>query len=155
MTLTMTSGHTLVVDDADASIAASRSWQAQPGKSGTFYAAGLIDGKKVYLHRLIMQAGQGQRVDHINGNGLDNRRDNLRLCSNAENMRNMRVSPLRGSSAFKGVSWNRRRNKWRAYIVKDGRQLSIGYFTNESDAARSYDRTAALMFGQFANLNFG
>jgi hypothetical protein len=159
MIITLSSGHTLQVDDADAAIAAGRSWQAQRGKAGTFYAAAVLveNGKqrKVYLHRLIMQAGPGQRVDHIDGNGLNNRRDNLRICSNAENMRNMRVSPLRGSSIYKGVSWNARRKKWRAYIVHDGRQRNIGYFTNESDAARAYDAAAVKTFGSFANLNLG
>ena len=98
-----------------------------------------------------MNAPRGTIVDHINGNGLDNRLENLRLCSNSENSRNMRRG--RGASNFKGVSWFERDNCWRSYIVMLGRQLHLGYFDSEAEAARAYDIAAAKLFGEFAKLN--
>lgn len=156
-TIELNHGHVLIVDVRDYDVALAYRWQTQPGKCGTFYVWRPVrDGvqtRKEYLHRRLMGAVKGQRVDHINGNGLDNRRSNLRACSNADNMRNMRVRP-RGSSRFKGVSWFRRHQLWRAYIVQDAKQIHLGYFSDEADAAKAYDAAARRLFGEFANTNF-
>lgn len=107
---------------------------------------------KVRMHRVIMNAPTGVQVDHINHNGLDNRRSNLRLCSSAENQYGKRAIPH--SSRFKGVTWNKRDKKWQALIMKNGKTTSLGYFTSEYEAAKAYDKAAALIFGEFAKLNF-
>jgi hypothetical protein len=90
--------------------------------------------------------------DHINHNGLDNRRANLRLCTPQQNSFNQR--PRRNStSIYKGVSWNSEVRKWKAEIKHNGRTISIGYFEKEQDAAIAYDDYAAELFGEFAWLN--
>jgi hypothetical protein len=101
------------------------------------------------MHRLIMAAPDGIGVDHINGDGLDNRRANLRLASQRDNSANMAV---RASSAtgFKGVSWKRRNRKWQAQI---GRTY-LGIFASAEEAARAYDHAAREAWGEFAHLNF-
>jgi hypothetical protein len=107
----------------------------------------------LYLHRVIMQAPPGLLVDHINGDKLDNRRENLRLCSARENLRNRR--PDAGStSPYKGVSWNTQKQRWIAVIHVDRRAIQIGVFTDEIEAAYAYDRAAEKYFGEFAWLNF-
>lgn len=150
------SGYVVIVDEADAAFVLSFTWTTQAGKCGARYAYRPVikaDGQrgKVYLHRELVCAARGQRVDHVNGNGLDNRRSNLRLCTNAENMRNMRRG--RGASKYKGVAWFARDGCWRAYIVQDARQIHLGYFATEIEAALAYDRAARERFGEFAKLN--
>lgn len=92
-------------------------------------------------------------VDHVNGNGLDNRRENLRQATIAQNRHNSR--PQAGSSSrFKGVCWDRGVRKWRAAIKVDGKQRYLGIYTSEEDAARAYDAAAREAFGEYAYLNF-
>jgi hypothetical protein len=144
------------VDDDDAPLVSGLKWIAQRGKAGTWYATRKPwNGPKQYMHRLILGAGKGDgRIDHHNGNGLDNRRENLRRCTNAENMWN--VQHGRGLSQFKGVSAHPHTpGRWRAYIVKGAKQHHLGYFDSEREAADAYDRAALKMFGAFAKLNHG
>lgn len=107
--------------------------------------------KVVSLHRLILGIKKGNRdhVDHINRNKLDNRKENLRLCTPAENMRN---KP--GENGFKGVSFDHRINKWRARIVLAKKEYWIGYFATEIEAAKAYDQAARYFHLDFAYLNF-
>jgi hypothetical protein len=106
--------------------------------------------RSILMHRAIMLPGPGFVVDHINGDGLDNRRSNLRVCTFAENMANQ--SRHRDSvSRFKGVCWCKRDSRWKALIC--GQHL--GRFDTEEEAARAYDRAALERFGEFARLNFG
>lgn len=133
-------------------------WYAA-GRTGGFYAARGVrmecGGRKeiIYLHRLIVGAAPGLEVDHINGDTLDNRRANLRVCTRAENARNLAKRPG-GSSRFKGVSWSSGDRRWRAFIRVDRRQISLGSFRAEQDAARAYDDAAIREFGEFARTNF-
>jgi hypothetical protein len=90
-------------------------------------------------------------VDHINLNGLDNRRTNLRPATRAQNMHNRRLN-ANNTSGYKGVS--RDRSKWRAHIKLNSRQRSLGTFATPEQAARAYDAAARELFGQFARLNF-
>lgn len=107
---------------------------------------------KIILHRFIINAPKGFHVDHINGNPLDNRRKNLRVCTPAQNQFNSRKKS-KATSKFKGVSWFKRDGCWRAYISKDWKQIHIGYFRNEISAAKAYNRIAKNIFGKFAFLN--
>jgi hypothetical protein len=104
------------------------------------------------MHREIMGAAEGQVVDHINHDGLDNRRCNLRVCSHAENVRNQRGQRGR-SSGYKGVSRDRRLGKWRAQIWHNGKHTYLGLFESEAAAARAYNAKARDLFGAFAYLN--
>lgn len=117
-----------------------------------WYAKTRIDGSEILMHRFILNVPEGKQVDHINGDGLDNRRCNLRICVPSQNMMNQ-TNFRGGTSKFKGVSWYKAGEKWRAYINKDGRQISLGYFEDEKQAARAYDEAAAELFGEFAYLN--
>ena len=139
-----------LVDDADYDALAAVKWCAQT-RPHTTYAVRWSEGKVVLMHRVITAAPQGVQVDHINGDGLDNRRDNLRLCSNAENQHNKRVQPH--SSKYKGVWWDAPSGKWRAGIAINGRNKHLGYFTSELDAAHAYDEAALKAWGEFARKN--
>lgn len=104
------------------------------------------------LHRVILDAMPGFEVDHINGDGLDNRRENLRIVTRSQNQMNSRGK--RGSSSrFKGVSWCARRGKWKVSVGGKDVRKTVGYFTDEAAAADAYDTAAREMFGEFARLN--
>lgn len=107
--------------------------------------------KRLYLHRLIMNPPKGMDVDHINGNGLDNRRCNLRICTRSQNIRN--AIGKKGTSQYKGVC--RHRNSWLASITKDYKQIHIGHYSTEIEAAKAYDKKAKELFGEFAKFNIG
>lgn len=104
------------------------------------------------MHRLILNAPKGQDVDHINGNPLDNRRKNLRICSRSQNLHNSKKHKD-NKSGYKGVFWQSKSNKWRAQICCEGKRFSIGMFCNKKDAAIAYNKEAIKLFGQFARLN--
>jgi hypothetical protein len=107
--------------------------------------------RQIYMHREIMKTPKGMKTDHINGKGLDNRRENLRICTHAENMANQKIR-RDNTSGYKGVT--RDKNKWVAQIKKDKILLRIGLFSNPIEAARAYDKSALENFGEFAKLNF-
>ncbi|MGB2808581.1 MAG: hypothetical protein WBC22_12630 [Sedimentisphaerales bacterium] len=110
--------------------------------------------KQISMHRVIMNARPGQCIDHIDHNGLHNRKANLRLASMAQNSWNKRKQRGKHSSRFKGVSWFAREKKWQARIQANGRKIFLGSFTREIDAAKAYDTAAGKYHGQFALLNF-
>lgn len=109
----------------------------------------------VRLSAVVAGSKSPQMVDHINGDALDNRRQNLRLCVSAQNQRNRQKTPLPTSSRYKGVSRTKReRGKWAAHIEKGGKKTHLGVFGDETDAARAYDAAAREFFGEFARCNF-
>jgi hypothetical protein len=109
--------------------------------------------KSLLMHRLITNAPRHLVVDHINHNGLDNRKSNLRLCTRAENNRNSR-SFRKKTSKYKGVSWDKRRNRFVASIRCNGKYYYLGRFNSQITAAKAYDKKAKELFGDFAYLNF-
>jgi hypothetical protein len=113
-----------------------------------------LDGKQktILMHRMIMKPSDGVYVDHINGNKLDNRRCNLRLCTIAENNLNKRGSSYKKSSKYKGV-YKCTQTTWLACIVHNKKQHNIGFFKNEIEAAKAYNVAAIKYHGEFARLN--
>jgi hypothetical protein len=107
------------------------------------------------MHRIILNAPPHLVVDHINHNGLDNRKANLRLCTVAQNNQNTRphANPNK-LSKYKGVSLDKNRNLYIALIHRNKKNYYLGRFKNETDAAKAYDKKAAELFGEFAYLNF-
>lgn len=147
----LTKGQFSIVDDEDYKTFSCFNWYAQKGNGG-LYAARREKGKIVFLHRKIIKATEGYEVDHINGDTLDNQRNNLRIVTRRQNAQNSKKR--KGSlSKYKGVTWNKERNKWQAQIKVDGKQLFLGHFRNEISAAKSYDKAAVKYFGDYARIN--
>lgn len=121
-------------------------WYGRTGRSGVRYAM----RKGLLLHRLIMQAPPGVDVDHRDADGLNNRRENLRLATKSQNGANQRVRGV-GLSRYKGVSISR--GLWTAGVWFQGKNYACGTFATELAAARAYNETAKAFFGEFARLN--
>jgi hypothetical protein len=114
------------------------------------YVRRTINGKSVKLHRFIMDAKKGEHIDHKSLDTLDNRKCNLRVCTNAQNVMNRPISKL-NKSGFKGVS--KEGNRWKCLISYDGKQRYLGLFKNKIDAAKKYNEQAIIHHGEFARLN--
>lgn len=109
----------------------------------------LPDGKQVFLHRVLLPPEKGSFVDHINQDKLDNRRENLRLCSKAQNSMN-RVPQSNSSTGISGVSFDKKRSKYKAHIKVKGKQLWLGHFVELTDAVIARKEAEQLYFGDFA-----
>lgn len=151
-------GRTVMVDDEDCGLVSAYRWRAYErslptgGIKGPYALTAVWqDGRaiQIQMHRLITG---WPLVDHINHDGLDNRRANLRPATIAQNRQNS--LPLAGcSSRYKGVTWHRQLKKWQAQIGVNGRKIYLGIFASEEDAANAYNAAAADAFGAYALLN--
>jgi len=112
------------------------------------------DGKyrKDRMHRVVVNAPLGLDVDHINGNKLDNRRENLRIATRSQNNANKRMQS-NNTSGYRGVNWHKQRGKWVAKIQVDRKSIHLGLYEKKEDAARAYNKAAVLYYGEFAQLN--
>ena len=117
-----------------------------------YYASTSDKNKTIYMHRLIIDPPENMDVDHINNNGLDNRKDNLRICTRAQNSRNKRKG-ISKYSDYKGVSYNKRAKSYIAQIKYNYNCIFLGYFKNEIEAAKAYNKKAIELFGEFAKIN--
>ena len=153
----LTRGYEAIIDAADVPIVAGFNWVASV-KSHTTYAirTDRLDGKRcsVLLHRFILgiMDRRDLEVDHKNCNGMDNRRDNLRLATRSQNNQNRRIG-IRNTSGFKGVSWDNGRRKWIATIKIHGRSKRIGQFSTPETAATAYAIASARIHGEFGRLH--
>lgn len=156
--ISLSQGYVALVSEEDYPELSRYKWQLFKAKRKVggyrLYAARSGGGRgeaTVKMHRQILGATGDQCVDHIDGDGLNNSRDNLRVCTNQENSRNARISH-NNTSGYKGVA--RFRNKWRAYLTVDAKQKHLGFFLDRLEAAHAYDRAARELFGNFARTNF-
>lgn len=138
--LYLSDGSPVKVDDADYDWLSQYVWT----RSAKYYARSAK--LKQYMHRLLMDAPKGMVVDHINGDPLDNRRSNLRICTQRDNTRNSKGT---------GTSLDKRRGTWRAEITVNRKRYYVGTgFKTQEDAMRAYDKAARRHFGEYAKLNF-
>jgi len=155
----LTKGKVAMVDDSDFEELNRFKWCAIEQK-GVFRAMRKcrcpFGGKyhAIYMHRQIMSTPCGMETDHRNGDSLNNRRSNLRICTHTQNLQNQRRDPKKSSSCFKGVHRTKLTGKWQAYITQNGKRIHLGHFNNEIEAAKTYDAKAKELFGEFACLNF-
>ena len=150
----LTNGMVVLVDPEDEQAVSRHRWYVWKPKSSNLYASARVEGRWVWLHRFIMGPPPKPelRTDHVNGNGLDNRRSNLRWATPAQNMRNSRKVKSQ-SSKFKGVHWAKNRQGWEARIRADGHVRYLGVFDTEENAAAAYDEAAKDLHREFACLN--
>lgn len=151
-------GKFAIIDDDDYERVSKKIWWCEVKKNKkAIYACNSLYIKEkqrvttLRMHRFIMGAKKGVQIDHINGNGLDNRKSNLRFCTNSQNRRNTSVSKKKAGSNFKGVDF--KNGLWRSRITIDKKQIHLGYFKNEIDAAKNYEEAAKKLFGNFYKIN--
>lgn len=162
----LTKGFTCIVDDIDEDLALEK-WQtwSRADHPGLFYAQISTytpnrTRTSISMHRIILSRIlnrpllSSEHCDHIDGNGLNNTRSNIRLSANYENNRNRHRRNSKHSSQYDGVYWYPQTNKWRAAIRCNGKHYHLGYFKDEISAVKARDKKAKELYGEFANLNF-
>lgn len=156
MIISLSRGLTTIIDDADWELVKGRVWVVVTNSGGRQYAGcrQKVNGRWVteLMHRTILGITDNTWVDHVNGNGLDNRRQNLRHCTPSQNLANSRLRRDNKSGA-KGVVWSARQRRWQANIRHNGRRLHLGTFRIKEDAIRAYNKAAVSIFGEFARVN--
>lgn len=161
-TIPLTRGKVAVVDDEDYEFLNQWKWRAlttiRKQTNPTFYAYRTTprpNRKSVYMHREVLRRcgfPESKQVDHVDSDGLNNQRNNLRPASASQNRWGMRKRVGR-TSKFKGVYWHKKMHAWMTRIYFSGRYIFLGTFTNETEAGKAYDRAANHYFGEFARHN--
>jgi HNH endonuclease/AP2 domain len=153
----LTKGKYAIVDPDDYQRLSEHKWHLTKN-THTFYAKRNPSKGKgtapIYMHRCVMEVPPGMVVDHINHDGLDNRKTNLRPATRAQNNRHTKKVDTKAGSRYKGVYYDRRDRVWYAKITSNGKTTRLGSFKDEIEAAETYDRAAKKYHGQFAGLNF-
>jgi hypothetical protein len=148
----LTRGQFAVVDAKDYPVLSQYTWFVE-GTDKNYYAVRKENGKSIKMHRQITNAPDHLVVDHIDHNGLNNRNSNLRHATFTQNCQNQRRLSHK-TSKYKGVHWNKRQKKWAAQIHCNNKKYHLGYFTDEIEAAKAYDKKAVELHDEFACLNF-
>ena len=147
----MTQNMVVVVDERDYEELSKYKWRSDGKYAIRISSLKLGKRRKIYMHVQIMGKIEGLEIDHINGNKLDNRRENLRHVTTAQNQQNARGKG--GTSKYRGVCWNVNAKKWLAQIRINGEANYIGIYFSEKDAALEYNKAAELAWGEYARLN--
>ena len=134
-----------IVDDEDFDLVNQFKWCCN---TENYAMRSSKDGNSRWMHRLIINTPKGKQTDHINGNRLDNRKSNLRICTHQQN--NFNRLKQKGTSKYKGVSWCKALKKWTAAIKLNYKAKNLGYFIDEKSAALAYQNKAKELFGNFA-----
>lgn len=140
-----------IVDDEDYDFLMQWKWYAHRRHDGEFIAKTRSGKGKILMHRLIVNTPSDMQTDHIDGDTLNNRRSNLRICTNTQNSAN-RQKPQGAISQYKGIY--RVGNRWKAVISPANKHICLGYFSTDIEAAKAYDKAAKQIYGEFARLNF-
>lgn len=146
----LTQGKVAIVDDDDYEEISRHKWHY--AKVGYAARRDASLGVIVYMHRVIMDTPKGITTDHVNHDKLDNRRENLRIATQAENCCNKQMD-CRNKTGFKGVDWFKQTRRWRARVKVHRKVHHIGYFSTKEEAARAYDKVAPQLHGEFALTN--
>ena len=150
--ITLTRGKSAIVDNNDYILLRQHKWYC----SLKGYAVrNIIKDKKqtlVLMHRFILDTPEGMETDHINGNKLDNRKENLRICTTSQNQGNRKINK-NSSLQLKGVYFHKKDKKFRATIHQKNNSIHLGSFETKEEAALAYNKAAKKYFGEFACLN--
>lgn len=152
----LSQGHFAIVDDEDYEHLIQHNWYSRKTKN-TIYAVANMNKTTVQMHRFIMKPERNFMVDHKNRNGLDNRRENLRICTRSKNLMNSKKPGGKLTSKYKGVCYQKQSpghlKCWKAEIRLNGKSIFLGYFYSEIEAAKAYNIAAVKYFGDFSNIN--
>lgn len=155
MTIPLTQGKVAIVSAEDYERINQYKWCAVCNR-GVFYAARCKNGRTVFMHSMVLTTDPGKELDHIDCDGLNNQRHNLRPATRGQNTRNRNIQS-NNTSGFKGVSWHKVTQKWRATIkipdAPPGKFVHLGLFLSKEDAAAAYDSKAVELYGDFARTN--
>lgn len=152
----LSQGKFALVDDEDYEWLSSWHWYTFKGNTTLYAARKERDGstyKTVFMHRVVLNAPKAMEVDHINSNGLDNRRENLRNCTRSQNLMNTRIRSD-NTSGYKGVTFDKQTGRFSAKIQINKKCINIGRFDTAEEAAREYDKFAVKYFKAYARTNF-
>ncbi len=151
----LTKGKVALISASDAPLVLQTKWHAKLSgrRQEDWYAHGFRDGKKISMHRLIMKPTSGMQVDHINGNTLDNRRENLRNCTPSQNYCNKTKMYTNNKSGFRGIHWNKKDRQWKVTVTVDGVVHYLGLYEDKMEAVQVRDEAAKRLHGVFASLN--
>ena len=152
-TIELSNGDKAFVDDEDLERLSKHHWWAQSRRKGKSVARAKIGDKCILMHRFIMNAQEGQIIDHIDGNPLNNQKANLRFCTTSQNLMNRGINNT-NTTGYKGVSWAKGLKKYMACIRVKGKNKHLGYFSDAIEAAKVYDKAILEHHGEFAWLNF-
>lgn len=155
----LTKGYTAIVDDEDFERINAFKWRVLPSGDNLYGSRTEQKNKKksnILMHRLILGiTDKSIKIDHKNGNGLDNRKENLRSSTRNQNARNLTRKRSNNTSGYRGVSFEKYSGKWMAYIYVEGKQKKLGRYLDQLDAAKAFDKAAKELFGEYCGkLNF-